>query len=234
MSERIMTLFGEEFAPEPSKPAPKARGRKKAAKDDAGEGQEEETSELPVPEEKAEAAPQPEEQTTVPEPVAAASVDNTPEVGPEKPEAEPEIVEMPEAANEIAEDESPVTVAKVGRRKKDQPKPENLPADWDGKKQYYSIGEVAELFKVNTSHIRFWTNEFKIKVRTTRKGDRLYTTDQIKEIRTIHHLVKERGFTLAGAKARLKENVKEAETVDLKQSLVKLREKLVAIKNQLK
>ena len=110
-----------------------------------------------------------------------------------------------------------------------------MPEDWRGDKQYFSIGEVAELFKAKTSHIRFWTNEFKINVRTTRKGDRLYTSDQIREIRTIHHLVKERGFTLTGAKAKLKaQNNMDVETVDLKYSLLQLRNKLMAIKNQLK
>ncbi len=110
-----------------------------------------------------------------------------------------------------------------------------LPEDWSGDKQYYSIGEVAKLFKVKTSHIRFWTNEFKLKVRTTRKGDRLYTSEQIRELRAIHHLVKERGFTLTGAKAKLKsQNKMDVETVDLKQSLLQLRNKLVVIRNQLK
>ncbi|MES2701137.1 MAG: MerR family transcriptional regulator [Bacteroidota bacterium] len=112
--------------------------------------------------------------------------------------------------------------------------PQNLPEDWQGEKQYYSIGEVADLFKVKTSHIRFWTNEFKLKVRTTRKGDRLFTPDQVKEIRAIHHLVKERGFTLTGAKAKLKaQNKMDVETIDLKQSLLQLRNKLVIIRNQL-
>lgn len=106
---------------------------------------------------------------------------------------------------------------------------------WDGKKQYYSIGEVAKLFEVRTSNIRYWTKEFAIKVRTTRKGDRLYTPDQIKEIRTIYHLVKERGFTINGAKAHLKNNKKAAvEAVDLKESLLHLRNKLVELKNSVK
>jgi len=111
----------------------------------------------------------------------------------------------------------------------------NLPDDWEGDKQYYSIGEVAALFNVKTSHIRFWTNEFKLKVRTNRKGDRLYTPAQIKELRAIHHLVKERGFTLSGAKAKMKtQNKMDVETIDLKQSLIQLRSKLLTIKNQLK
>ena len=111
---------------------------------------------------------------------------------------------------------------------------EPLPEDWKLDKKYYTIGEVAGLFKVKTSHIRFWTNEFKLKVRTTRKGDRLFTPEQVRELRAIHHLVKERGFTLNGAKARLKtQNNKDVETIDLKQSLLELRNKLMIIRNQL-
>lgn len=105
---------------------------------------------------------------------------------------------------------------------------------WEGDKQYYTIGEVAAIFKVNTSNIRFWTKEFDMKVRTTRKGDRLYTPEQVREINTIYHLVKERGFTINGAKAKLKENRKGAmHSVDLKKSLQQLREKLLHIRKQL-
>ena len=109
-----------------------------------------------------------------------------------------------------------------------------IPDDWQGDKQYYSIGDVAKLFHVKTSHIRFWTNEFKLKVRTNRKGDRLYTPRQVRELRAIHHLVKERGFTLTGAKAKLKtQNKRDVETIDLKQSLMQLRNKLLIIRNKL-
>ncbi|MCD6012102.1 MAG: MerR family transcriptional regulator [Flavipsychrobacter sp.] len=148
-----------------------------------------------------------------------------------KPEekAEPEVAEVasePETAKVAAEPTEPVAVT--------EEKKFELPDDWKGDKKYYSIGEVAALFKVKTSHIRFWTNEFKLKVRTTRKGDRLYTPEQVRELRTIHHLVKERGFTLTGAKAKLKtQNKRDVETIDLKQSLLQLRNKLVIIKNQL-
>jgi DNA-binding transcriptional MerR regulator len=106
---------------------------------------------------------------------------------------------------------------------------------WKPEKQYYSIGEVAGLFSINTSHIRFWTKEFMMKVRTTKKGDRLYTPAQITELSGIYHLVKEKGFTLAGAKAKLKEEKKgTAETVNLKESLSKLRTQLSAIRDQLR
>lgn len=106
--------------------------------------------------------------------------------------------------------------------------------EWNAEKQYYPIGEVASLFKVNTSHIRFWTKEFKLKVRTTKKGDRLFTEAQIYELRNIYHLVKERGFTLSGAKQKIKEEKKNmSDTIHLKQSLLKLRNQLQLIRNQL-
>lgn len=106
--------------------------------------------------------------------------------------------------------------------------------DWDGKKKYYSIGEVAVFFNVKTSNIRFWTNEFKIKVRTNRKGDRMYTPEQVRELRAIYHLVKERGFTLAGAKSKLsKDKNKDTELIDLKQYLESLKNKLLIIRGKM-
>ena len=68
-------------------------------------------------------------------------------------------------------------------------------------KLYYTIGEVAQLFQVNTSHIRFWSKEFDvIKPATNKKGNRLYTQADIDNFRKIYHLVKEKGYTLKGAK----------------------------------
>lgn len=104
---------------------------------------------------------------------------------------------------------------------------------WTPTKQYYAIGEVAALFGVRTSHIRYWTTEFGLKVRTTRKGDRLYTPSAIQELRTIYHLVKERGFTIAGAKAQLEQAAGMPETLDLRQALLKLRNQLLSIRNEL-
>jgi len=142
------------------------------------------------------------------------------------------------------EEPAPEDIKAVGksRAKKKKPtkeaaKKEKEPKDseeWQSDKQYYAIGEVADIFHVNTSHIRFWTTEFKIKVRTTRKGDRLYTAEQINELRAIYHLVKEKGFTLQGAKAKLKTNKKTTvESVSLKQSLLDFRNLLTEIKNRL-
>jgi DNA-binding transcriptional MerR regulator len=106
--------------------------------------------------------------------------------------------------------------------------------EWKLDKKYYTIGEVAQLFTVNTSHIRFWTNEFNLKPRTTRKGDRLYSPKDIAELRLIHHLVKEKKHTIKGAREKLKvEKVSVNQKLDLKESLTGLRDMLMQIKEQL-
>ncbi len=72
-------------------------------------------------------------------------------------------------------------------------------------KLYYTIGEVAELFSVNTSLIRFWEKEFpQLSPKKNQKGKRLYTIKDIENLNKIYHLVKEKGFTLEGAKNALK------------------------------
>ena len=74
-------------------------------------------------------------------------------------------------------------------------------------KLYYHIGEVAEMFGVNTSLIRFWEKEFDIiKPKKNKKGNRLFTKKDIENFHIIFHLVKERGMTLKGAKLKMKEN----------------------------
>jgi DNA-binding transcriptional MerR regulator len=74
-------------------------------------------------------------------------------------------------------------------------------------KLYYSIGEVAKMFEVNTSHIRFWSKEFDvIKPATNKKGNRMYTQSDIDNFKKIYHLVKEKGFTLKGAKIELRDH----------------------------
>ena len=74
-------------------------------------------------------------------------------------------------------------------------------------KLYYSIGEVAEIFGVNASLIRFWEKEFDIiKPKKNKKGNRFFTRQDIDNIQLIYHLVKEKGLTLNGAKKKIKEN----------------------------
>lgn len=76
----------------------------------------------------------------------------------------------------------------------------------DSLKRYYSISEVADMFGVSKSLIRFWETEFDIlKPHKNSKGDRRFTQQNIEQIKEIYHLVKERGFTLSGAKQELKD-----------------------------
>lgn len=85
-------------------------------------------------------------------------------------------------------------------------------------KLYYSIGEVAEMFNVSKSLIRFWETEFDIlKPRKSQKGNRLFTKKDIENLRVIYFLVKEKGYTLEGARMKLKEGGVETmeETVEL-------------------
>ena len=80
-------------------------------------------------------------------------------------------------------------------------------------KLYYTIGEVAYMFNVNTSLIRYWEKEFSIlKPKKNKKGNRLFTKKDIDNLHLIFHLVKEKGMTLNGAKLKLKEN--KADTVN--------------------
>ncbi len=73
-------------------------------------------------------------------------------------------------------------------------------------KRYYSIGEVAEIFGVSRSLIRYWESEFdNIRPQKNAKGERRYTKANIEQIRLVYELVKERGFTIQGAKHELKD-----------------------------
>jgi DNA-binding transcriptional MerR regulator len=102
-------------------------------------------------------------------------------------------------------------------------------------KVYYSIGEVAELFEVNQSLIRFWEKEFDIlKPQKNKKGNRLFTKQDINNLRIIYHLVKERGYTLSGAKEKLKHNREDVEkSVEIIDSMQKIRSYLLEIKEEL-
>jgi DNA-binding transcriptional MerR regulator len=102
-------------------------------------------------------------------------------------------------------------------------------------KQYYSISEVAEMFHVNASLIRFWENEFDIlKPKKNRKGDRLFRQEDIHHLRLIYHLVRERKYTLEGAKQKLKEDKKKVQqNFELVQSLLKIRHFLLQLKENM-
>lgn len=106
----------------------------------------------------------------------------------------------------------------------------NLP-----EKRYYAIGEVAKAFGVNTSLIRFWEKEFDlIKPKKNAKGNRKFTPEDIKNLKFIYHLVKERGFTLEGAKTHLKEEKKKSlDNFEIISKLEGVKNQLIKIKNQL-
>jgi DNA-binding transcriptional MerR regulator len=102
-------------------------------------------------------------------------------------------------------------------------------------KLYYSIGEVASAFDVNTSLIRFWEKEFDVlQPKKNAKGNRKFTPADIKNLELIFHLVKERGFTLEGAKTHLKENKqKTLDNFDIIRKLESVKAELLKIKTQL-
>jgi len=102
-------------------------------------------------------------------------------------------------------------------------------------KLYYSIGEVAEMFDVNSSLIRFWEKNFDIiKPHKNKKGNRFFTKEDIENLKLIHHLVKEQRLTLEGARKKLSENKQDTihnyEVVD---SLKKIKEMLLEIREEL-
>jgi DNA-binding transcriptional MerR regulator len=105
----------------------------------------------------------------------------------------------------------------------------------DPDKLYYTIGEVARMFDVNTSLIRFWEKEFDIiQPKKNKKGNRLFTPRDVDNLQIIYHLVKERGFTLQGAKDKLNENKKDVvDKVEIVRSLKRIKSFLEDIKAEL-
>lgn len=98
-------------------------------------------------------------------------------------------------------------------------------------KLYYSIGEVAKAFNVNTSLIRFWEKEFDvISPKKNKKGNRYFSQEDIKNLKLIYHLVKEKGYTLEGAKTALNEKEGIREDVELLARLEFIRSELVKLK----
>jgi len=102
-------------------------------------------------------------------------------------------------------------------------------------KIYYSIGEVAKIMEVGVPTIRYWENEFEaLRPFKNKKGNRMFTPEDIETVRFIHYLVKTRGLTIKGAKKKLKEN--RSETIDnyeivkrledIKQELIEIRDGL--------
>ena len=105
----------------------------------------------------------------------------------------------------------------------------NLP-----EKRYYSIGEVSKAFNVNPSLLRFWEKEFdEIKPKKKESGTRKYTPENIKILKLIYHLVKEKGLTISGAKKQLKVKDSEDATISLLSKLEKIKDELNFLKSKL-
>ena len=102
-------------------------------------------------------------------------------------------------------------------------------------KLYYSIGEVADMFRVNVSLLRFWEKEFDIlKPKKNKKGNRMFTTKDLDNLKIIYHLVKERGYTLEGAKKKLKENKEDTiNNIEIVNRLKDIRQFLAELKEEL-
>jgi DNA-binding transcriptional MerR regulator len=108
--------------------------------------------------------------------------------------------------------------------------------EYKPEKLYYTIGEVAAILEENTSLVRFWAQKFPeyIKPARNKKGNRLFTADDLSNFRLIYYLVKERGMTLEGAAKRMKDNKEGVDRrVDVIESLASIRERLTEISNAL-
>lgn len=180
---------------------------------------------------------------------ASASSENEASVGVRvkalKPTQEPVQTITEEAAEEtaepaIAEAENPVTTpAKKSTRGRKSLKALDAEADLVNipddetlfQRQYYSIGEVADMFGVNQSLLRFWENEFDIiQPRKNRKGDRHFRPIDIKNLELIYDLLRRRKLTIEGAKEFLKKNSKASAHFEMIQSLQSLKGFLLEIK----
>jgi DNA-binding transcriptional MerR regulator len=148
------------------------------------------------------------------------------------------------APQEIVEAvEIPLTIQKVkstrGRKSIKQTAAEadliNIPDDEIlFQKQYYSMGEVAEMFRVNHSLLRFWENEFDIiQPRKNKNGDRHFRPVDIKNLHLIYHLLRQRKYTIEGAKDFLKKNKKVEERFESIQKLQQIRGFLLELKASL-
>jgi DNA-binding transcriptional MerR regulator len=101
-------------------------------------------------------------------------------------------------------------------------------------KQYYSIGDVAAMFKENTSLIRYWENEFSIlKPKKNKKGDRFFRPEDVKNLKMIYHLLRQRKYTIEGAKDFLKNNQTAGEKHEMIESLEKIKTFLIELKSNL-
>lgn len=105
-------------------------------------------------------------------------------------------------------------------------------------KLFYTMGEVSELFDVNPSLLRYWEEQFpKLRPKRNKKGNRLYTPQDVELLKTIYHLVKERGMKIEGARRALREEHRPgsvARNAELTERLQRIRALLVEVREELK
>ena len=103
------------------------------------------------------------------------------------------------------------------------------------KKLFYTIGEVSKILNVNVSLVRFWDNEFDIiKPKKNKKGNRLFSEKDLKNLKIIHHLLKNNGFTIKGAKKALKSKKNDFQkNIFLKERLLEFKKFLVSLRESL-
>jgi DNA-binding transcriptional MerR regulator len=159
----------------------------------------------------------------------------------EEPAGQPEISGPITAVADSATDvESKATQSKPVSAQQPEKEPDNgdpeVPADEIlFSKQYYPISEVAKMFKANVSLLRYWEKEFDIiKPRKNRKGDRLFRPEDIKNLKLIHFLLKEKKYTIKGAKTFLKKGKQVKEKFEAVTVLKNIRAMLVELKSALK
>jgi DNA-binding transcriptional MerR regulator len=187
-----------------------------------------------------------EEQVVVNEPVVYASSQIVVKVKSEKPSPKlPEIASAQIVAEPVItkNNKSPEKIKIAGKRGRKSFKEMDAVADLIeipdeavlNQKLYYSISEVASWFKVNTSLLRYWENEFDIlQPRKTRKGDRLFRVEDIKNLQLIYLLLRQRKFSIEGAKSYLKNNKNKIDTENqLVHTLSKFKQFLLELKSSL-
>ena len=107
--------------------------------------------------------------------------------------------------------------------------------DKNSKKIFYTIGETAKIFNVNISLIRYWEKEFSIlKPKKNKKGNRMFTKKDLEHLHIIYHLVKERGYTLQGAKKKINENKEDTKNnIQIINKLKNIKNFLITLKEEL-
>jgi DNA-binding transcriptional MerR regulator len=150
--------------------------------------------------------------------------------------ATPEVEEIPQSLPAVG---NKTGKSKRGRKSLKQATAEadliDIPDDENlFRKQYYTMGEVAGMFRVNQSLLRFWETEFSIlQPRKNKKGDRYFRPVDIKNLHLIYHLLRQRKYTIEGAKEFLKKNKKAEERFEAIQHLQQIRAFLLEWKSQL-